>query len=70
MFNAYPLDHASRTAGGKIMIERNEESTIEEDPTLSIDQQGDEENQKADHFNNFARDMELAIERARYGLYE
>ena len=52
------------------MIERNEESTIEEDPKLSIDQQVDEENQKADHFNNFARDMELAIERARYGLYE
>jgi len=52
------------------MIEHNEESTIEEDPKLSIDQQGDEENQKADHFNNFARDMELAIERALYGLYE
>ena len=52
------------------MIERNEESTIEEDPKLSIDQQVDEENQKADHFNNFARDMELAIERALYSLYE
>ena len=52
------------------MIERNEESTIEEDPTISIDQQVDEENQKADDFNKFARDMELAIEAALYGLYE
>ena len=70
MFNAYPLDHASRTAGGKIMCERNEESTLEEEPTLSHDQQVDEENQKADDFNNFYRDMQLEIERALYGLYE
>ena len=55
---------------GKIMPERNEESTLEEEPTLSIDDKVDEENQKADHFNNFARDMELAIERALYSLYE
>ena len=52
------------------MIERNEESTLEEEPTLSHDEQVDEENQKAGDFNKFARDMELAIEAALYGLYE
>ena len=30
------------------MLERNEESTLEEDPTLSHDEQVNEENQKAD----------------------
>lgn len=52
------------------MLDPNEESTLEEEPTLSIDEQVAEENQKADDFNNFARDMELTIERALYGLYE
>ena len=54
------------------MLERNEESTLEEEPTLSHDEQVDEENQKADDFNKFSRDMELEIEAALYvyGLYE
>ena len=52
------------------MTERNEESTLEEEPTLGHDEQVDEENQKADDFNKFARNMELAIEAALYGLYE
>lgn len=52
------------------MLERNEESTLEEEPTLGHDEQVDEENQKADDFNNVARYMELKIEAALYGLYE
>ena len=42
------------------MLERNEESTLEEEPTLSIDEQVDEENQKADSHNDMLSYAELS----------
>ena len=46
------------------MCERNEESTLEEDPTLSHDEQVNEENQKADTHNDMLSDSELSKTKA------